>query len=199
VTSGTRTKAMRREQAQRTSAALAALKRRRRRRRNWIAAAGGLAVAGAAVAIGLAVGGSGSGTATGGTPQLALGSLGSLGPLLPAGPAGPTGPEGVPVPLAPALANTAAGVPGTVVDGISCQAGEQAVLHIHAHLTVFVDGSARQVPAGIGILGAQAQSTAQGPFIAAATRTRPTASSTWSPRSCAPTRSATSSTCGASR
>ncbi len=55
------------------------------------------------------------------------------------------------------------------MDGISCQTTEQTLFHIHAHLTVFVNGSARQVPAAIGIPGAQAQATAQGPFIASGT------------------------------
>jgi hypothetical protein len=39
------------------------------------------------------------------------------------------------------------------VDGISSAPSEQFVLHIHAHLTVFVAGRARQIPAGIGIAG----------------------------------------------
>jgi hypothetical protein len=51
------------------------------------------------------------------------------------------------------------------VDGISCETSEQTLFHIHAHLTIFVNGAARQVPAGIGIPGAQATQTAQGPFI----------------------------------
>jgi hypothetical protein len=51
------------------------------------------------------------------------------------------------------------------VDGISCQTSEQTLFHIHAHLTIFVNGSARQVPAAIGIPGAQATDTPQGPFI----------------------------------
>jgi hypothetical protein len=55
------------------------------------------------------------------------------------------------------------------VDGISCQASEQTLFHIHAHLTIFVDGSARQIPAAIGIPGAQAQNTAAGPVISAGT------------------------------
>jgi hypothetical protein len=53
---------------------------------------------------------------------------------------------------------------GNPVDGISCQTGEQTVFHIHSHLTVMVNGHPQQVPAGIGIPGAQAQSTPQGPF-----------------------------------
>jgi hypothetical protein len=54
---------------------------------------------------------------------------------------------------------------GRPVDGISCQASEQTLFHIHAHLTVLVNGSPRQIPAAIGIPGAQAQNTARGPFI----------------------------------
>ena len=73
------------------------------------------------------------------------------------------------MPAAPALAGTATAATGQPVDGISCQAGEQTVFHIHAHLTVFVNGSARQIPAGIGIPGAQAQATAAGPYIASGT------------------------------
>jgi hypothetical protein len=59
----------------------------------------------------------------------------------------------------------AAAVTGQVVDGIGCSAGEQTVFHIHAHLTVFVNGVARQVPGGIGIPGARAQSTPAGAFV----------------------------------
>jgi hypothetical protein len=51
------------------------------------------------------------------------------------------------------------------VDGIGCQTSEQTVFHIHAHLTIFVNGAARQIPAAVGIPGGQAQSTPQGPFI----------------------------------
>jgi hypothetical protein len=39
------------------------------------------------------------------------------------------------------------------------------VFHIHAHLTIFVNGSPRQVPTGIGIPGAQAQNSVQGLFV----------------------------------
>src|SRR5262249_46869943 len=54
-------------------------------------------------------------------------------------------------------------------DGISCERNEQTLFHIHAHLAVFVSGTPRQVPAGIGIPGAQAQNTARGPFIGGGT------------------------------
>jgi hypothetical protein len=39
------------------------------------------------------------------------------------------------------------------------------VFHIHTHLTIFVNGQQRQVPAGIGIPGAVAQQTPGGPFV----------------------------------
>jgi hypothetical protein len=39
--------------------------------------------------------------------------------------------------------------------------------HIHAHLTVFVDGTACRVPYGIGIPGAQVSPTPAGPYVAA--------------------------------
>jgi hypothetical protein len=139
----------------------------RRRRRNWWLAGGGgaAAVIAAAVAITLAVGGGGGGAPAAAGP-LRLSALSTLGTLRAAPAAGPAGPEGVPVPPgAAALAGTAGQASGKQVDGIGCSTSEQTLFHIHAHLTVFVNGTARQVPAGIGIPGAQAQQTAQGPFI----------------------------------
>ena len=97
------------------------------------------------------------------------GPLGTLGKLQAAPAPGRTGPEGVPVPAAPALASTSGAATGSQVDGISCQSTEQLLFHIHAHLTVFVNGSPRQVPAGIGIPGAQAQDTPSGTFITGGT------------------------------
>ena len=144
----------------------------RKRRRNWLAGIGAaVVVIAAAVAITLAVTSSSGKTpsAAGGTPELKLASLSTLGTLKPAPAPGPKGPEGVPVPSAPALAGTATVATGKPVDGISCDTSEQLVFHIHAHLTVFVNGAARQVPAAVGIPGAQAQNTPTGPFIATGT------------------------------
>jgi len=98
-----------------------------------------------------------------------LASLSTLGTLKPLPSPGPNGPEQVPVPPAPALASTATKATGKTVDGIGCDTTEQLVYHIHAHLTVFVSGAARQIPAAIGIPGAQAQNTPQGPFIGSGT------------------------------
>jgi len=141
----------------------------RKRRRNWLAGIGAaVVVIIAAVAITLAVtSNSGSpASATGGTPKLKLASLSTLGTLKPLPSPGSNGPEAVPVPPAPALASTATKATGKTVDGISCDTTEQLVYHIHAHLTVFVNGAARQIPAAIGIPGARAENTPTGPFIA---------------------------------
>lgn len=83
--------------------------------------------------------------------------------------AGAIGPEGVPVPAGSALAGISASITGQPIDGISCQSSEQTLFHIHAHLAVFVNGQARQIPAGIGIPGAQAQNTSRGPFVSGGT------------------------------
>ena len=153
----------REQRAREKIAAMRAEEARRRRRRLWLAGAAVVVVIGAAVGIVLAVTGGGKA----GGPHLA--PLSSLGSLEPAPAAGPPGPEEVPVPSGPVLAAPSGSVTGQPIDGISCQAGEQTVFHIHAHLTVFVNGSARQVPAAIGIQGPAAQSTPAGPFIAQGT------------------------------
>jgi hypothetical protein len=54
---------------------------------------------------------------------------------------------------------------GQTVDGISCETQEQVLFHIHSHLAIYASGEARTVPAGIGIPGAHAQQTAQGPVV----------------------------------
>jgi hypothetical protein len=152
-----------RERAREKIAQARALEARRRRRRLWLGGLGAVVVvAAAAVGITLAVTG---GQAAGGPPVTKLAPLHTLGSLQPAPAAGPQGPEGVPIPAAAPLASTATAAAGQPVNGISCQTSEQTLFHIHAHLTIFVNGSPRQVPAGIGIPGAQAQDTANGPFV----------------------------------
>jgi hypothetical protein len=153
-----------RESAKDRIARIRAEQAQRRRRRIWLAVSGAaIVVIAAAVGITLAVTGGSSGAG------LSLAPLSTLGSLEPAPAAGPAGPEGVPIPAGPPLASTATAATGQPVDGISCQTSEQTVFHIHAHLTIFVNGAARQVPAAIGIPGAQATNTPQGPFIEAGT------------------------------
>ena len=142
--------------------------RRRRRRIRLASGAAAAAVIAVAAAIILAVTGS-SGAAGGAPSGLSLAPLSTLGALQPAPAPGATGSEGVPVPAAAPLAGLATAATGQPVDQISCQTSEQTLFHIHAHLAIFVNGKARQVPAAIGVPGAQAQQTANGPFIATGT------------------------------
>ena len=141
----------------------------RRKRRLRLAAWAGavVVVAGAGIGVGLGLSGSSAGSgpvaSAGGTAS--YGPLSSLGTLTAAPAPGSTGPENVPIPSAPVLAGTSAATAGQAVDGIGCQSSEQTVFHIHTHLTIFVNGQQRQVPAGIGIPGAVAQQTQAGPFV----------------------------------
>jgi hypothetical protein len=153
---------------------------RQARRRRILAGAGAVVlVIAAAVGIALAVtsgkggaGGTGSSpaAAAGGTnqsgastPELRLAPISSLGALKPAPAPGSAGFEGVPIPSAPVLAGKASAATGGAVDGVRCQNSEQTLFHIHAHLTIFVNGAQRQVPAGVGIPGSTVQNSANGP------------------------------------
>jgi hypothetical protein len=142
--------------------------RRRRRRIRLAGSAAAAAVLASAAAITLAVTGS-SGAAGEVPPGLRLAPLSTVGALQPAPAPGAIGSEGIPVPASAPLADTATAATGQPVDQISCQASEQTLFHIHAHLAIFVNGKPRQVPAAIGVPGAQAQQTPNGPFIAAGT------------------------------
>ena len=100
--------------------------------------------------------------------QLPLAALSTLGRLQNAA-AGPLGPEAVPIPVGRALARERLLTTGEQIDGIACQAGEQVLFHIHAHLTIFVRGVARRVPAGIGIAPPyEVAATPQGAFVGGA-------------------------------
>jgi hypothetical protein len=143
----------------------------RRKRRLRLAAWGGAVVVVAGAGLGLGLGLSGSNTASGSVSAAApgnpasFGPLSSLGTLTAAPPPGSLGPESVPIPSVTALAGPSAATTGQAIDGISCQTSEQTVFHIHTHLTIFVNGQQRQVPAGIGIPNAVAQQTQVGPFV----------------------------------
>jgi len=145
----------------------------RRKRRLRLAAWAGavVVVAGAGLGVGLGLSGSGgsSGPVAGAGSTASYGPLSSLGTLTAAPAPGSLGPENVPIPSVPELAGTSAATAGQAIDGIGCQTSEQTVFHIHTHLTIFVNGQQRQVPAGIGIPGAVAQQAQGGPFIGSGT------------------------------
>lgn len=74
------------------------------------------------------------------------------------------GPEGISLEAGPVLASATTAATGQTVDGIQCDASEHVAYHIHTHLSIFVDGTPRAVPAGIGIVTPIAQPTAKGAF-----------------------------------
>jgi hypothetical protein len=82
---------------------------------------------------------------------LPLAPLSTLGHLRAAPAPGKLGPEGIPIPAAAILGPRDSPTLGKSIDGIKCERGEHLLFHIHAHLTIFVEGKARQVPYGIGI------------------------------------------------
>lgn len=82
---------------------------------------------------------------------LPLAPLSKAGHLVVSPSPGPSGPEQVPIPKGKTLAQPTAVFLGETVDGITCESSEKVAYHIHAHLTIFVDGAAVQVPFGIGI------------------------------------------------
>jgi hypothetical protein len=81
--------------------------------------------------------------------------------------AGPPGPEGVPLEVGPLLAPASTAATGPSIDGIGCDVGEQVAYHVHTHLTVYVNGMLRPVPAGIGLVSPVQEQTRNGPFDAA--------------------------------
>jgi len=136
--------------------------RQARQRRMYMWAGAGVLAIAAVIAIVLAATTGGSPSPTGGK-KLTLAPLSVLGHLKPPPSQGNNGFEDVPIPDAPALAGLTAGATGSAIDGIRCQTNEQLLFHIHAHLTIFIGGAQRQVPAGIGIPGSQQRQTPQGP------------------------------------
>jgi hypothetical protein len=114
-----------------------------------------IVVAGAAVGITAAVRG-GSGHASAQPSDVATSVL-----------TGPMGPEGIVLEEGQLLAPASTAATGQAVDGIQCDASEQVAYHIHTHLTVYVNGAQRPIPAGIGIVAPVAEQTANGQFDSA--------------------------------
>jgi hypothetical protein len=147
-----------------------ARKARQRRLFTWIGAAVLAVAAAAGIAVAVATGGNGHNPhSNSSTPHLTLGPLSALGSLQPAPSQGKAGFEGVPIPAAAPLVGRSAAATGGVVDGIRCQRSEQGIFHIHSHLTIFVNGAQRQVPAGVGIPGSRTVPSPHGPVAAGGT------------------------------
>src|SRR6478609_7358502 len=74
------------------------------------------------------------------------------------------GPEGVPlqrgIPLGPARSPR----PGGSSGGVPCGSSEQLSYHVHARLSIFVNGNPRPVPLGVGIARPRITSTPRGDF-----------------------------------
>ena len=168
MTSGKQSKAQRRTENQRRAAEKRAAELRRKRMRIGLRVVGVLAVVAIAVVIITQVSGGGSGSVPPQfkDPHVPLESIpASMSSTWVQPPAGSAGPEGVPVPKGPKLATLLNAATGQNVGAVQCEAGEQTVVHVHTHLTIFVNGQARVIPYGIGVPGFQAVQTAQGPFV----------------------------------
>jgi len=100
------------------------------------------------------------------TSKLPLAPLSSVGRMVPAPAPGKLGPEGVPVPNGTLLAAPQKVRLGQTIDGVTCQRVEKIAFHIHAHLTIFVNGKAKVIPYGVGIGPPIAGlNTTAGPFV----------------------------------
>jgi hypothetical protein len=170
----TKSKAQRRAEAQRRAAEQRAAEKRKKRTRLGVQV-GAVVVVVVAVIVLIVVVSSGGG----GTPAVFTNPhVSGLEPI-PASmkaswvkpPTGKPGPEVIPLVNAPKLANLDTVATGQTINGVQCQAGEKTVSHVHTHLTIFVNGQARQIPYGIGIPGFQAYQinpgspAGPGPFV----------------------------------
>jgi len=72
----------------------------------------------------------------------------------------------MPVVAANSRRSSAAASPMPDVNGVSCDALESTIFHIHVHLAIFVDGQEQLVPLGVGIGQPwQVEDSAEGPFV----------------------------------
>jgi hypothetical protein len=99
--------------------------------------------------------------------EATAGGTAEPGPQPTASGTGALGPEGIPLQTGTPLASIADAASGETVDGIRCEASEQPTYHIHSHLAVFVNGTPRSIPYGIGVVTPAVTQTAQGPFAQA--------------------------------
>lgn len=130
---------------------------RERRRRFWLW--GGISAA-VVVIVGVGIGASLASGSGSGTPPAARNGMSAASSASGA----TSGPEGIPVEQGAVLAAASTAAQGQTVDGIQCQANEQVAYHIHTHLAVYVNGTLRAVPAGIGIVEPVSQQASGGVF-----------------------------------
>lgn len=105
-----------------------------------------------------------------GTPEDrgAQASTAAASPAPPAAAATPSnvGPEGVPLTRGAPLGPARSPLPGRASGGVPCGSREQLRYHVHARLTLFVDGKSRAVPLGIGIAPPRTITQSRnGPFV----------------------------------
>jgi hypothetical protein len=96
-------------------------------------------------------------------------SLGRIGPAAApqAAPGQSTGPEGVPLPGGRPLGAAGSPTAGHSRGGVPCGSTEQLRYHVHARLTILVNGKPRSVPLGVGIgRPLQVDHTPRGSFAA---------------------------------
>ncbi len=168
MTSQSKSKAQRRTENQQRAAEKRAAELRAKRMRIGIRVGGAVVVIALVVVLVTQLTGGGSGTPPpqAKNPHVALQPIpASMSSTWIQPPATTPGPETIPVPSGPKLATLVNAATGQEVDGVQCQAGEKTAVHVHTHLTIFVNGKAQVIPYGIGIPGFQAVSTSSGPFV----------------------------------
>ncbi len=169
MTSGSKSKAQRRADSQQRAAEKRAAERRQKQMRVGVRVGGLVVLVAVLVVVIIQVtggGGSGSVPAQFKNPHVPLQPIpASMSSTWIQPPSTSPGPEGIGVPSGPKLATLVNAATGQTIDGVQCQAGEQTVIHVHTHLTIFVNGKAQVIPYGIGIPGFQAVASANGPFV----------------------------------
>ena len=144
--------------AREKAAAFRAERQGRERRRRFLIW-GGVAAA-AVVIVGVGIGASLASGSGSGTPPAARNGVAAAS----SSGAAASGPEGIPVEQGAVLTAASTAAQGQTVDGIQCQADEQAAYHIHTHLAVYVNGTLRALPAGIGVVEPVSQQASGGVF-----------------------------------
>ncbi len=84
---------------------------------------------------------------------VAVAGVGAWALLRSSGPSSSIGPEGVAIYHVPSLAANTTARGGRAIDGITCrsQSHEAIKYHVHVHVEIFVNGSMRRLPGGVGI------------------------------------------------